>query len=599
LIQRCPTCGSFYRHEQVCQRDGTRLSPSDGVIDRYQIVDRVGVGGMGTVYKAMHTLLDNRIVAIKMLHRELSQNPEVVNRFFREAKAASRAENRHIVDVIDFGVTFDGDSFLVMEYLEGPSLRDVVDEGPPMPLSLALSIAGQIAEGLHAAHQRGIVHRDLKPENILLTRHKDNKRYVKLLDFGIAKLTEQQATNLTVAGMVVGTPTYMSPEQAGGEPVDHRADIYSLGTILYEMLTGKVPFTGETTKQILLAHLTQTPVPPRELRPEIPVTVEAVILHALEKDPPNRPESMYHLACELRDALKGQGPAPKAANGAPAPEPYPLPEMADPLESTFNVPLQSPLRRYLPFIGAGAGMILGIVITAVLMSRGGSTKTTSVDPQTKNAETANAKTAASEHPAAPNARATSDEPRHQVVSLKIRKPQEKMKRARHARRHKRHRTHAHRGQTPRKSKPAVSSKKCPKSHYRATVTSIPSGAKVLEGDTLLGRTPLKVDTGCARRVTVHLPGLEAKTVVLPRHSTARFAVKLEMATMSWEVVSLSKLKRLADQGKISKFTYKRRRAELIKRRDRNIMQLKVKLKLGHITIDQYNRAVQAEKEIYN
>jgi serine/threonine protein kinase len=568
------------------------------VVDRYQIVDRVGVGGMGTVYKAMHTLLDNRIVAIKMLHRELSQNPEVVNRFFREAKAASRAENRHIVDVVDFGVTFDGDSFLVMEYLEGPSLRDVVDDGGPMPLSTALSIAGQIAEGLHAAHRRGIVHRDLKPENVLLTRQGDNKHYVKLLDFGIAKLTEQQASNLTIAGMVVGTPTYMSPEQAGGEQVDHRTDIYSLGTILYEMLTGKVPFTGDTTKQILLAQLTQTPTAPRELRPEIPGSVEAVILHALEKDPDRRPQSMYHLACELRDALKGQGPSTSAAAtdaAAPSePRPQHPPELGgDPLESTFNVPLQSPLRRYLPLIGAGAGMILGIVITAVLMSGGDST-----DGQ---------KTV--EHPPDQGAAKAAQPPKHQTVSLKVREPKDKPKKVRpSAHRPKRRRARPrkapkkHKRSTPRRaarSEPKAKRRKCPKSQYRATVASVPSRAKVLEGDRLLGRTPLKVDTGCARRVIVHLPGLEAKTVVLPRHSTARFAVKLEMATMSWEVVSLSKLKRLRDQGKISKFTYKRRRAELIKRRDRNIMRLKVKLKLGHITIDQYNRAVQAEKDIYN
>ena len=576
LVNRCPSCGSYYREELVCQRDGTQLEPNDGIVDRYQIVDRLGVGGMGTVYKAIHTLLEGRTVAIKMLHRELSQNPEVVNRFFREAKAASRAENEHIVEVVDFGVSSEGDSFLVMEYLQGPSLRDLIEERGPMQLSKALAIGVQIAEGLYSAHKRGIIHRDLKPENVVLIR-REGRRFVKLLDFGIAKLTEQEGTTLTVAGMVVGTPTYMSPEQAGGENVDHRTDIYALGTILYEMLTGVPPFTAETTKQILLAQLTQPPRPPRELRPEIPATVEAVILHTLEKDREQRPQTMLHLAYELRDALTGQMPAGRDPLDAMIEGSTPA---GDALESTLDVKLPSPLRRFLPLIGMGAGLVLGILVTVIVMWPDGDTPpehTTTPAPR-------------------PDFRAVVKAPRTPDLGQRAAVAPDAAAVAVAPRAH--HRRPHHKGYRPphRRHQPAPPPAK--PSAYKARLTSEPSGAVVYERDIRLGRTPLEVDTGRARMLTVDADKYEAKVVTLPKHGTKTLHVKLQRSTLSWEVLSLSQLKQMMERGQISRFTYKRRRGELIKKRDKKILQLRVKLKIGEITEDQYKRAVEAVKESY-
>jgi len=589
LMNRCPTCGSYYRDEQVCQRDGTPLDPTDAIIDRYEIVDRLGVGGMGTVYKAIHTLLDNRTVAIKLLHRELSQNPEVVNRFFREARAASRVENEHIVEVVDFGVTPAGDSFLVMEYLDGISLRDLLEDHGAMSLSRALAIGVQIAEGLYSAHRKGIVHRDLKPENVVLIR-REGKRFVKLLDFGIAKLTEQQDSKLTIAGMVVGTPTYMSPEQAGGETVDHRTDIYALGTILYEMLTGQPPFSAETTKQILMAQLTQTPRPPRELKPEIPAAVEGVILHTLEKDRDRRPETMLHLAYELRDALKGQHPAGAVKDPLDA-----MIEESEPRDETDNTlrvrrqlsgPLQvlpAPVRRFLPLLGLGAGLVLGITVTVLLMRSDGSEAGAGTGTGSSALVARGARDQGT--PVRPDLRAMAVRPPDaRAAAVKVRRPHHLV--VRHPKRRRP-------PPPPPPPPPPVA-----RGQYVATVVSIPAGAAVYERDTKLGRAPLKVETDRPRRLTVHTLGHESKNLVLPRHSKATFTVKLSRSTMSWEVLSLSQLKGMMDKGQISHFTYKRRREELIRKRDKKILQLRVKFKIGEITEEQYKRAVEAVKESY-
>jgi serine/threonine protein kinase len=610
-MNRCPACGAYTRHGGVCQRDGSPLEPCDGVVDRYQLTDQVGVGGMGTVYKAVHTLLDNRVVAIKLLHRQLSQNPEVVNRFFREARAASRAENEHIVEVIDFGVSDEGDSFLVMEFLEGPSLRDLMEEGP-LPLRRALAIGVQIAEGLYAAHRRGIVHRDLKPENVVLIRRNGNE-FAKLLDFGIAKLTEQQETGITVAGMVVGTPTYMSPEQAGGETVDHRTDIYALGTILYEMLTGRPPFVGDTTKEVLLCQLTQPPQPPRQLRPEIPDTVETVILRALHKDREQRPQTMLRFAYELRDALlkkrkaaleAGEPSSNRSAAGGPTDDSAELEALRpnalldeDPLETTLDVQLPPSLKRLLPVLGLGAGLVLGILITVLLMRTdakppraaggtvgGGAAATTS--PPTASRQDAAAPTA-SVRPDAGHAVAVRRTPDRSEVARPAHRPR------RGQRRHPAHagrRAHPHR---KAEQPPPVST-----SRTKATVASIPANAEVYDGETRLGRTPLKVGSDQARKLTVHTLGYNPKTIQIPAGATRTYTVKLRKSTMSWEVLSLSQLKKMLDQGQISRFTYNRRKADLVRTRDQKIVELKVKYKMGHLTKEQYERAAKAVRDSY-
>ncbi len=590
---RCPRRGSYYLSERVCPRDGSSLEEADNVVDRYLIVDRIGEGGMGAVYKASHTLLDNRIVAIKMLHRQLSQNPEVVNRFFREARAASQVDNEHIVDVIDFGVTPAGDSFLVMEYIEGENLRDVIDLRAPLELEQAFTIGVQIAEGLYAAHRKGIVHRDLKPENVLLL-DRDGQGFIKLLDFGIAKLTETKDSRLTRAGMVVGTPAYMSPEQAGAEAVDHRTDIYALGTILYEMLTGQVPFVGESTKDVLLGQLTREPVPPRKLRDEIPRSIEKVILKALHKDRDERQQTMIHLAYGLRDALAKRTQESSGALVAvdPAGEQLEVGSQEELVIASTRVPdlgpdptmevqlPPSPIRRYLPFIGLGGGLVLGILVTVLLMGGGDDPPKVEIKTRTKVVKQVVVIHAeAGPRPARPDA-------------------------APATRRHKRvaHRRPVHRTvhRRVKKAQPLVKPKfmEEPKGTWVATVTSQPAGAEVYSRGKKLGKTPLKVPTAKLVVLDVHRIGYESAKLVLPKHTTKTFTARLRKSNMSWEVLSLSQLKQMMVKGQISRFTYNRRKAQLIKKRDQKITQLRVKHKMGHITKEQYERSVEAVKANY-
>ena len=596
---RCPSCGSFYPTERICPRDGSTLEEADAVVDRYLVVDRIGEGGMGAVYKASHTLLDNRVVAIKMLHRQLSQNPEVVNRFFREARAASQIENEHIVEVIDFGVTHQGDSFLVMEFIDGENLREVVDLQAPLELERAFTIGVQIAEGLYAAHRKGIVHRDLKPENVLLI-HRDGQEFVKLLDFGIAKLTETKDSRLTRAGMVVGTPAYMSPEQAGAEPVDHRTDIYALGTILYEMLTGQVPFVGESTKEVLLSQLTRAPVPPRQLREEIPRSVEKVILKALHKERDERPQTMIHLAYGLRDALAKRTQESSGALLAVDPDGEQLEAAArDELviastsvpdlgpDPTLEVQLPpSPIRRYLPFIGLGGGLVLGILVTVLLMSGGGDPPKVEIKTRTKVV-----KQVVVIHAEAGPTLAPAPAPiRHDAAPA--------------ARRHKRvaHHRPVHRTghRRVKKPQPLVKPKFMaePTGTWVATVTSQPAGAEVYSRGKKLGMTPMKVPTAKLVVLDVHRIGYESAKLVLPKHATKTFTARLRKSNMSWEVLSLSQLKQMMVKGQISRFTYNRRKAQLIKKRDQKITRLRVKHKMGHITKEQYERSVEAVKANY-
>jgi len=547
---------------------------------------------MGSVYKASHTLLDNRVVAIKMLHRQLSQNPEVVNRFFREARAASQVDDEHIVDVIDFGVTHGGDSFLVMEYLDGANLRDVIDLQAPLVLERAFSIGVQIAEGLYAAHRKGIVHRDLKPENVLLMPHED-KEFVKLLDFGIAKLTETQDSKLTREGMVVGTPAYMSPEQAGAEAVDHRTDIYALGTILYEMLTGQVPFVGESTKEVLLSQLTRQPVPPRQLREEIPRSIEKVILKALHKERDERPQTMIHLAYGLRDALAKRTQESSGALLAVDPdgEQQEVQDAADELvipstalpehgpDSTLEVLLPpSNVRRYLPFIGLGGGLVLGVVVTILLMSGGDPPEIKTRTKVVKEVVVIRAEAGPTPAPAKADPAPVK---RHKRVA---RRP------GRRPRRRPGHRSKP-------KVKP-VPVEAAPSGKWMASVTSRPTGAEVYRRGKKLGLTPLKVATDSLVVLDVHRIGYTPAKLVLPKHATRTFTAKLRKSTMSWEVLSLSQLKQMMVKGQISRFTFKRRKAQLIKTRDQKITQLRVKYKRGHITKAQYERSVAAVKANY-
>ena len=271
------------------------------IIGNYEITAKIGEGGMGVVYLAVHPVIGKK-VAMKAIHPELSRNPEVVSRFMMEAKAVNQIGHDHIVDIADFGNTPSGDFYFVMEYLQGESLADRLKREVLISQARALAIAAQVADALGASHDHGIIHRDLKPENIFLITRRGNPDFVKVLDFGLAKLTqvEEKVTHKTRAGSVMGTPYYMSPEQGEGKlQIDNRADIYSLGIILFEMLTGKVPFGGEGYGEIIVKHITHQAPSARKINPAVSAAVEMILFRALAKERSARFQTMQ----EFRDAL--------------------------------------------------------------------------------------------------------------------------------------------------------------------------------------------------------------------------------------------------------------------------------------------------------
>ena len=267
---------------------------------KYRLVRLLGAGGMGEVYEAQHELIGRRF-AIKFLHPQLASNTEVVARFQREAQAAGGLENENIAAVVDAGTADDGAPYLVMEYLDGEDLAHLLVRGGALPLPRAVFIMIQACRGLAAAHNRGIVHRDLKPENLYICRRNDGSDLVKVLDFGIAKLhTGRASTSLTQTGTTMGTPYYMSLEQArGARDVDHRTDIYALGVILYEMLSGTKPHPGESYNAILYHVLTQEPAPLDSMRPDLPPSLSAIVQKAMAREPADR----YASVAELMEAL--------------------------------------------------------------------------------------------------------------------------------------------------------------------------------------------------------------------------------------------------------------------------------------------------------
>jgi serine/threonine protein kinase len=323
------------------------------------IEDLIGQGGMGKVYKARHLSLE-RPVCLKILKAALLEDPTLVGRFEREAKAASRLNHANVIQVLDFGRTEDGGLFIAMELIQGKDLRTILRDEWPLDEGRLCNIIAQVLAALGEAHAHNVIHRDLKPENIMVEPRRGEPDFVKVLDFGIAKVLDSDLPLLTRADVVCGTPQYMAPEQATGAALDNRCDLYAVGVILYQLACGHLPFDGPNSMDVLNKHVNDDPVPPRERQPSAPISegLEKLILRSLEKDPRERPQT----AEEFRELLLGL--SKKASEGLMTPRPRmptPLPR-TDPIQFAPRMTSGEvePAARRWPWLTLGAAVLIAL-----------------------------------------------------------------------------------------------------------------------------------------------------------------------------------------------------------------------------------------------
>ncbi len=335
------------------------------MIGRYRVEKKIGQGGMGSVYELLQPAIHKRM-ALKLLHEEYASREEIVKRFFDEARAVNLIGHPSIVDITDFSHLPDGRPFIIMEFLQGESLEDYLSDKGALGEAETLDILKQICSALGAAHSKHIVHRDLKPENIFLVRHPHQPMRVKVLDFGIAKLRDKGthgAKNETQTGVVLGTPTYMSPEQAQGNTTDadHRTDIYSLGAMLFQMLTGAPPFAGKTFASLIFKHISEAPPKVGASRPDIAPAWTTIVDTALSKSPEDRYQSMQAL---LDDAQEAVPQAPLAATNIKL-------EPAPPTPAAASVTLEEHTKKSPPLVPLIAAVALLGGAGAWFATRGG------------------------------------------------------------------------------------------------------------------------------------------------------------------------------------------------------------------------------------
>ncbi|MBX9879060.1 MAG: protein kinase [Candidatus Obscuribacterales bacterium] len=319
-MKLCPECYSEFEDNLTqCPEDKIALATLDSdplvgtrLADRYTILSIIGRGGMGVVYKARHEMMD-RTVAIKMLHAHLVTDTEAMKRFHREAKVVSRVQHPHSITLYDFGVSSSGQPYIVMDFVQGISLKTLIKEQGALPLERVRYIFTQVADTLKCAHAQGVIHRDLKPENIMLTTHGDNKDWVQVVDFGISKLVstsgdkDQKISRITRIGDVCGSPPYMSPEQCiSALNIDSRTDIYSLAVVVYEALTGRLPFLAKSAIEMIDCHLYGQPTSLKIANPELSLcdSLNNLFNKALQKEPQRRHQTVEEFGYELSEAIK-------------------------------------------------------------------------------------------------------------------------------------------------------------------------------------------------------------------------------------------------------------------------------------------------------
>ncbi len=343
----------------------------------FRILQKIGSGGMGSVYKAEQPEM-NRMVAIKILHPKLTNRPDLASRFRREARAMAQLSHPNTVKVFTYGELEDGSLYIVMEFLEGRNLNRAVKKEGSLARERAVPILIQVCGALQEAHTAGIIHRDLKPENVFLCKQMGIEEYPKVLDFGLAKVTDEQmrpgSVNLTQEGMVFGTPEFMSPEQAQGKELSATSDIYSLAVILYEALTGKLPFDAKNSVEFIQKHVAEKPIPLSERLPDrrFPQGLDDAIAKALSKDPADRFHTAIEFAVALRpfadpadalvDGIFQLTPAPPSAAGGPGTGPV----------SKHRAPFADPSRRATPSLVllatvASVCLVAGVVLAVVIM----------------------------------------------------------------------------------------------------------------------------------------------------------------------------------------------------------------------------------------
>jgi len=345
-MRHCTQCGAATPDDaRFCPRCGApviALSAADPMIgkviaERYKLVEKIGQGGSGAIYRGEHTTLHKK-VAVKLLHAQLSTDDTALERFRREATTVAEIDNEHILQVLDYGRSDDNRLFFAMEFLEGETLTKLIEREKKLGVERAVDILSQICEGLVEAHGLGYVHRDLRPRNVFLVNRRGRADFVKLLDFGLAKLILPDGeAKQTAMGMTFGDPRYMSPEQARGEALDRRSDIYSVGAIAFEMLTGSPPYTGSGTFEILQQHL-DAPVPKvRDQRGDCPPWLDAAVQRALAK----KPEGRFDTVAQMLEALRAAEPRPVAA--APKPAPVAAPPPVESMGPLATQPLPAPV----------------------------------------------------------------------------------------------------------------------------------------------------------------------------------------------------------------------------------------------------------------